>query len=128
MRNSDHRAHRNLKYTYVSKANEERTSTCSLRKLNLTTVPLSKNGGKPFLPRWGSLSWEQVEDTKPATLMSSPRKRENDITVLEQEVDQPERIITQQNQIIQSLGDQLLTSPRPVTTTKPRDVPLLELS
>ena len=63
---------------------------------------------KPLLPRWGSLSWEQVEDTKPATLMSSPGKageREDDITVLEQEVDQLKRNLTQQNQVIHSMTD-----------------------
>ena len=86
---------------------------------------------KPVLPRWGSLSWDQVGDTEPTTLISSPEKaeeKEHDITVLEQEVDQLKRILTQQNQVIQSLSDQLPTSPRPVTTTKPRDVPLLELN
>ena len=34
--------------TSVSKANEKQTSTYSLRKLNLTIVRLSKNGGKTF--------------------------------------------------------------------------------
>ena len=131
MRNSDRRVHGNLKYTPVSKANEERTSTCNSRKLDLTTVRLGKMEEKPIRPLWGLPSLEHVRDTKPATLTSSPEKggeREDTLTVLEQEVDRLKIILTQQSHVIQSLGDQLLTPSRSVTTTKPRDVPLLELN
>ena len=84
---------------------------------------------QPILPRWGSCSWEQVEDITTPTLISNPEKADdkvNDTTILEQEVDQLKQILAQQNQVIQNLGKQLLTPPppRPVTTTKPHDIPV----
>ncbi len=35
--------------------------------------------------------------------------------------------MVQQNQVLQRLGANLQTSPRQITTTKPRDIPVLEL-
>ncbi len=46
---------------------------------------------------------------------------------MEQELDSLKHIVAQQNQVLQQLGAHLLTPPRQVTTTKPRDIPILEL-
>ncbi len=85
---------------------------------------------KPILSRWGITPGEQREEVNLNTLESNPGKPEEtepDISTLEQEIDSLKQIVAQQNQVMQRLGTHLQTSPRQITTTKPRDIPVLEL-
>ncbi len=52
---------------------------------------------------------------------------EHNISTLEQDLDCLKQIVAQQNQVLQQLGAHVQTPPRQVTTTKPRDIPILEL-
>ncbi len=71
-----------------------------------------------------------MEETNSHPLKSSPVKsgKEHNISTLEQELDNLKHIVAQQNQVLQHLGAHLQTPPRQVTTTKPRDIPVLELN
>ncbi len=55
------------------------------------------------------------------------KSEDHNISTLEQELDSLKHVVAQQNQVLQQLGAHLLTPPRQVTTTKPRDIPVLEL-
>ncbi len=70
-----------------------------------------------------------MEDTNSHPLKSSPIKleKERGLSTLEQELDYLKHIVAQQNEVLQQLGAHLQTPPRQVTTTKPRDIPVLEL-
>ncbi len=72
----------------------------------------------------------QEEETNSHSLKSDPVKaeeKEHDSNTLEQELDCLKHIVAQQNQVLQQLGAHLQTPPHQVTTTKPRNIPILEL-
>ncbi len=78
----------------------------------------------------GASPEEQKEETNSHSLKSDPVKseeKEHNINTLEQELDCLKHIVAQQNQVLQQLGAHLQTPPRQITTTKPRDIPVLEL-
>ncbi len=54
-------------------------------------------------------------------------EKEHNINTLEQDLNCLKQIVAQQNQVLQQLGARAQTPPRQVTTTKPRDIPILEL-
>ena len=85
---------------------------------------------KPIFPRWGSSSWDQDEETKPSPLISDPTETNKPFgkcSDLEQEVDELKQIVAQQHDVIQKLSIDLQNPPRNTITTKPRDIPVLEL-
>ena len=74
--------------------------------------------------------WYESEETERDSHTPNPIKVEesdDNTNTLEQEVDQLKRILVQQNVVIQRLGANLNSSSHPTSTTKPRDVPMLEL-
>lgn len=82
---------------------------------------------KPIYPRWGSASWNQIDGTKTSPLTSNPAETNEPLANLEQEVDKLKEIVFQQSHIIQELSHNLQSPPRHTITTKPRDIPVLEL-
>ncbi len=70
-----------------------------------------------------------MEKTNSHPLKSSPIKseKEHSFSTLEQELDCLKHIVAQQNQVLQQLGAHLQTPSSQVTTTKPRNIPVLEL-
>ncbi len=85
---------------------------------------------QPIYSQWGASSGEQMKETNSHPLKSSPVKsqeKEHNISTLEQELDSLNQIVTQQNRVLQHLGAHLQTPPRQITTTKPRDIPVIEL-
>ncbi len=85
---------------------------------------------KPISSQEGACPEGQEEETNSHSLKSDPVKseeKEHNINTLEQELDSLKQIMAQENQVLQQLGAHLLTPPRQVTTTKPRDIPVLEL-
>ncbi len=70
-----------------------------------------------------------MDETITHPLKTSPVKseKEHNISTLEQELDCLKHIVAQQNQVLQQLGAHLQTPPHQVTTTEPRDIPVLEL-
>ena len=105
MRSNDQQVHGSLKHTSVFKVNEDRPSTHHLMQFT-SHSRLDKMDNKPVLPRFDS--WERLEETNPFFSTSYPTKTEvDDFNILEQEVDKLKRVVTQQNQVLQSLGARL---------------------
>ncbi len=85
---------------------------------------------KPVSSQEGTCPEGQEEETNSHSFNSDPEKsegKEHNITTLEQELDSLKHVVAQQNQVLQQFGAHLLTPPRQVTTSKPRDIPVLEL-
>ncbi len=82
---------------------------------------------KPINSQEGACPEGQEEETNSHSLKCGSVKSDHNISTLEQELDCLKQIVSQQNQVLQHLGARLQTPPRQVTTTKPRDIPVLEL-
>ncbi len=96
----------------------------------ISPQPVVKMADKPISSQEGACPEGQEEETNCHSLKSDPVKseeREHNISTLEQELDCLKQILAQQKQVMQHLGAHLQTPPRQVTTTKPRDIPVLEL-
>ncbi len=84
---------------------------------------------RPIYSQWGASPGEQTEETNSNPLKSNPVKSEGkefNTDTLEQEIDSLKQIVAQQNRVMQRLGANLQT-PQLQITTKPRDIPILEL-
>ncbi len=94
----------------------------------ISPQPVVKMADKPISSQEGACPEGHEEETNSHTLKSgSVKSEDHTISTLEQELDCLKQIVTQQNQVLQHLGAQLRTPPHQVTTTKPRDIPVLEL-
>ncbi len=82
---------------------------------------------KPISSQEGACPEGQEEETNSHSLKSCSVKSDHNINTLEQELDCLKQIVAQQNQVLQHLGTHLRTPPHQATTTKPRDIPVLEL-
>ncbi len=93
----------------------------------ISPQPVVKMADKPISSQEGACPEGQKEETNSHSPKSGSVKSDHNISTLEQELDCLKHIVAQQNQVLQQLGTQLLTPPSQVTTTKPRDIPVLEL-
>ncbi len=115
----------------MSKVYEDRTPTQNLRNLHLTTTSREK-----WIINSYSHSVGQVLGNKRrkltltlSNLKSNPVKsegKEYNIGTLKQEIDSLKQIVAQQNRVLQHLGA-ILQTPSRQMTTKPSDIPILEL-